>query len=136
MVTTFDSMPSTWSFLQPAGINPSQCSSHHAEFQMVSNGHCISGLGFGAADIPLQLFETSLNLPTGTVVLDNFLNRQSQVSGKQGNPLRLTENSYDTDPALETLEHANSVIGKNSSILSVKVDRIFPGLLLVLLGKR
>lgn len=33
----FDCMPSVWSFFQPAGMQSSQCCSHHAKFQVVCN---------------------------------------------------------------------------------------------------
>ena len=78
-------MPSIGSFFQSADIHPSQYRGHQTEFQVVSNRHCIPDPGFGAADIPLQLFETSLNLPPGTVILDSVL-RNTQVSFRKGWP--------------------------------------------------
>ena len=42
--------------------------------QVVLDGIGMSALGFGTADILFELFEGSLDFPSGTVVFDDLLN--------------------------------------------------------------
>jgi hypothetical protein len=63
MVSAFDRMPSRWSFVQVAGINPGERGGHHAKVQVVLDRHRISILGFGTADILFKFFETGFYIP-------------------------------------------------------------------------
>jgi hypothetical protein len=80
MATTFDSMPADWSFFKSAGVNPGERGGHHTKVQVICHRHRISVLGLGTADIPLQLFETCLDLPPGAVIFDDLLNTDFRMT--------------------------------------------------------
>jgi uncharacterized protein (DUF2141 family) len=68
---------------------------------MVHDGFRVSGLCVSAANISFEFFESRFNLPPGSIVFDNFLNRKGQVGRKKCNPLGLAIEPNGFDCALE-----------------------------------
>jgi hypothetical protein len=88
---------------------------------MVRDGIRMSGLRLGAANISFKLFERCFNLPPGSIIFDNFLNRKGQVGGKKRNPLGFAIDPYDLDRTFQRFEHHYALIGYNGSDAPVKI---------------
>jgi len=85
----------------------------------------VSGLCLRAANISFKFFESCLNLPPGSVIFDNFLNRKAQIGRKKCDPLGLAIDPHDFNCTLERFEHHDTVIGYNGSGAAIKIDIIF-----------
>lgn len=121
MAPAIDLMSSGGCFLTTVSINPGERGCHHAEIQVVGDRHRISGLGLGTTKFLLQLFETSLDFPSGPIYLDDLGNRQGQIRREQGDPLRPAihpDNPYRTP---ERLQHDNLIKGQDDSFFAVKI---------------
>ncbi|SEQ98338.1 hypothetical protein SAMN05421690_10055 [Nitrosomonas sp. Nm51] len=74
-------------FFKVIGVYPGYGGSHHAEVEMIGNGMTVSGLAFSATDFLFDFLETSFYFPACAVVLDDLLDGEIQVGGKERNPL-------------------------------------------------
>ena len=102
---------------------------------MVHDRIRVSGLCFSAANISFKFFESRFNLPSGAVVFNNFLNRQSQIGRKKGYPLGFAIDPYNFDRTLERFEHHDTIIGHNGSDAAIKIDVIFACKVFVFYGQ-
>ena len=92
----------------------------------------ISALALQAADVLLMFFESRLDFPAGSVVLDNLLDQEGKINSEQGNPLGLAVDPNHSDRTLKCLAHNNLVEGHNLSRAAIEVDFKGLGLIMVL----
>jgi spectinomycin phosphotransferase len=78
-----NSVTTLWCFIKVVGVYPSYGGSHHAEVEMVGSGMVVSGLTFCAVDLLLDLLEAGFYFSVCAVVLDDLLNSEIEVSGKE-----------------------------------------------------
>ena len=131
MSASLNGMSTAWRFFQPACINPGQRTRHHAEVQMIGYRKWIPGLGFGTADIPLKLFETRLDFPSGSVIFNYLFYGQTQVGTKKRHPLCFAKNPDNSDRTLKILEHHDTVINRDCPCFAIKMNLVFMCSLLI-----
>ena len=86
MFTMVDSVATLGSEINAVGINPGNGSSHHAKVEMIDDGMGFPVLTLGAADFLFDFFETGFNFPSSAIVLNDLLNGQIEIGGKESDP--------------------------------------------------
>ena len=84
-------MAAFWIRLDPIRINPDHCGCHQTEVQVIHHRMRIAGLAFCTANLLLDLLEAGFDLPARAIELDDLLNRQGTIGGKQSHPASFPE---------------------------------------------
>ena len=104
-------MPALWIGGNAIGVDPGVRCGHHAKIQVIDHCVGIACLASGTANLLLDLLEAGLYLPACAIVLDDLLNAERQVSGKECNPAGLAEDPYHPHGAAQILQHQHPIIG-------------------------
>jgi len=104
-VAAFDFMPTFRGVFESCAIDPNNRGYHDSKVEVIDDSMGIAGLAFAAANVLLDFLETRLDFPSGTIVLDDLLNREIHIGREEGNPLCFSKDPDHPDRTLEGFEH-------------------------------
>ena len=86
MLTFVDSVTTLGGEINAVGINPGNGCGHHTKIEMIHHRMGFPVLTLSTADFLFDFFETGFNFPSSTVVLNDLLDGQLKVGGKECDP--------------------------------------------------